>query len=274
MDEAGKIIDIEKVIRSSKSKFVRSLPKFMVRLIEKIISQDEMNSVIQRNNDRKGVDFINGVLREWNIEIEVIGAENVPESGRFVFVANHPLGGIDALAFLSTIHSFFPDVVSPSNQLFNYIPHLQPVILGVNVFGTNTKETVNKFNSLFESATQIMIFPAGLVSRKSNGVISDLDWQKTFVTKSVQHKRDIIPVHISGKNSNLFYMVAGLRKFLGIKMSVEIVLLPYEMHRKRNSSIRLTIGKVIPFSAITGELTHYEWAGKIKSLVYSLPGKN
>lgn len=274
MDEAGKIIDIEKAIRSSKSKFVRSLPGFMVRLIEKIISQDEMNSVIQKNNDRNGVDFINGVLSEWNIKIEVIGAENVPESGRFVFVANHPLGGIDALAFLSTIHSFFPDVVSPSNQLFNYIPNLQPVILGVNVFGTNTKETVTKFNQLFESATQIMIFPAGLVSRKSKGVISDLEWQKTFITKAIQYKRDIIPVHISGKNSNLFYLVAGLRKFLGIKMSVEIVLLPYEMHRRRNSGITLTIGKVIPFSTITRDLTHCEWAGKIKSLVYSLPGKN
>ena len=274
MDEVVKVIDIEKAIRSSKSKFVSSLPKFMIRMIEKLIDQDYMNSVIHKNRDKTGVPFINSVLKDWNIKIEVKGGSNVPESGRFVFVANHPLGGIDALAFLSTIYNYFPDVISPSNQLFNYIPHLKPVILGVNVFGTNTKDTVEKFNKLFESDTQIMIFPAGLVSRKVKGVVSDLEWQKTFITKSVQFKRDIIPVHISGLNSNLFYRVANLRKFLGIKMSVEIILLPREMHKKRNSDITLTIGKPISFSSITSEMPHPEWARKIKSVVYSLPGKN
>ena len=274
MDEAVKVIDIEKAIRNSKSRFVSKLPKFVIRMIEKLIDQDYMNDVIQKNNDKSGIPFINSVLKEWNIKIEVKGASNVPESGRFVFVANHPLGGIDALAFLSTIYSFFPNVISPSNQLFNYIPHLKPVILGVNVFGTNTKDTVEKFNKLFESDNQIMIFPAGLVSRKEHGVVSDLEWQKTFITKSVQFKRDIIPVHISGVNSNLFYRVANLRKSLGIKMSVEIILLPREMHKKRNTNLTLTIGKPISFNSITSEIPHPEWACKIRSIVYSLPGKN
>jgi putative hemolysin len=274
MNEENKIIDIEKAIRSSGSKFVRSLPKFIILLVEKLIRQDEMNAVIYRNRDKKGVPFINSILKEWNVSIEVKGASRIPESGRYVFVANHPLGGIDSLAFLSTIYSHFPDVISPSNQLFNYIPHLRPVILGVNVFGTNTKETAEKFNKLFESDSQIMIFPAGLVSRRIKGVISDPVWQKTFITKSVQYKRDIIPVHISGINSNLFYFVANLRKFLGIKISVEIILLPREMHRKRNSKITLTIGDVIPFQTITNEMPHPEWARKIKSIVYSLPEKN
>jgi putative hemolysin len=274
MEGIVKVIDIEKAIRSSKSKFVSSIPKFMVRLIEKIVNQDDMNAVIHKHRDKTGVPFVNCVLKEWNINIEVKGSNNVPGSGRFVFVANHPLGGIDALAFLSTIHSFFPDVVSPSNQLFNYIPNLRPVILGVNVFGNNTKDTVEKFNKLFESDSQIMIFPAGLVSRKTKGLVSDPVWQKTFVTKSLQHKRDIIPVHISGINSNLFYRVANLRKMLGIKLSIEIILLPYEMHRKRNSKITLTIGKKIPYQEITQEMSHAEWAGKIRSIVYSLPSKN
>jgi 1-acyl-sn-glycerol-3-phosphate acyltransferase len=263
MDMSEKTIDIEKVIRRSKSRFVRSLPKFVVVYIKKLIRQDEMNEVIFRNRNKTGVSFVNGVLRGWKIKIEVKGRENVPDSGRFVFVANHPVGGMDALGFLSTVHSFFPDVVSPSNELFNYIPNLSPVILGVNVFGTNTKETVKKFNRLFESDSQIMIFPAGIVSRKVKGVISDPPWQKTFITKSVQFKRDIIPVHISGRNSNLFYNVDRLRKFLGIKMSVEIILLP---------RVTFTIGKPIPWQSITSEKSHVEWARSIKEAVYQLPG--
>jgi len=270
MDEIIRIIDIEKAIRSSKSVVIRSLPRFIVSLIEKLIRQNEMNEVIHRYRHKTGVPFINDILKEWNVKIEIKGSENVPASGRFVFVANHPVGGMDAMAFLSTIYSFFPDVISPSNQLFNYIPNLHPVILGVNVFGTNTKETVEKFNKLFESDSQIMIFPAGIVSRRNKGKISDLPWQKTFVTKAVQYKRDIIPVYISGRNSDLFYNVDNIRKFLGIKMSVEIILLPREMHKQRNSTFTMNIGRVIPWQELTAEKSNNEWAQEIKRQVYSI----
>ncbi len=268
MEEITRIIDIEKAIRSSKSKFVNSLPRFIIRLIEKLVRQDELNETIHRNRNKTGVPFVNSVLKDWNVSVDIKGGENIPVSGRFVFVANHPVGGMDALAFLSTIYSFFPNVISPSNQLFNYIPNLKPVILGVNVFGTNTKDTVGKFNQLFESDSQIMIFPAGIVSRRKKGVISDPVWQKTFITKAVQFKRDIIPVFIEGRNSNLFYRVDRLRKFLGIKMSIEIILLPLEMHKQHNSTVTLRIGKPIPFQTFTSQKTHLEWAEYVRDTVY------
>ncbi len=270
MDDTIKVIDVEKAIRSSKSRFVKSLPHFMVWLIRKLIHQDDLNSTLYKCKNNSGVPFVNDVLNEWNVNVILKGEENVPGSGRFVFVANHPVGGIDALAFLSIIHRFFPDVVSPSNELFNYIPNLRPVILGVNVFGINTKNTVEKFNQLFESDSQIMIFPAGLVSRRAKGVISDLNWQKTFVTKAVQCKRDIIPVHISGRNSSLFYLVARLRNLFRIKMSIEILLLPHEMHKQKNKSITFSIGKVIPYQTFTKEFTHFQWAQRVKEIVYSI----
>jgi len=270
MEEDYKIIDIEKAVRNSKSKVVKSLPWIIIRFIEKLIRQDEMNDIIYRNRDKEGVPFVNSILKEWNVKIDIRGSENIPQKGRFVFVANHPVGGMDALAFLSSIYRYFPDVKSPSNELFRYIPNLKPVILGVNVFGTNTKDTVVKFNNLFESQSQIMIFPAGIVSRRNNGVISDLPWQKTFVTKAVQFNREIIPVHISGRNSNLFYFVDRLRKFLGIKLSIEIILLPREMHRQRNSTVTMTIGKPISPQLFTKEKTHAEWAQHVKNSVYRL----
>jgi putative hemolysin len=181
---------------------------------------------------------------------------------------------MDALSFLSAISRFYPDVISPSNDLFNYIPNLHPVILGVNVFGTNTKDTVSKLNELFESESQIMIFPAGIVSRRIKGVISDLVWQKTFVTKAVQFRRDIIPVHISGRNSNLFYTIDRVRKFLGIKLSLEIILLPREMHKQNNSTVTLTIGKPVAWQTLTSEKSQGEWAQTIKAGVYELAGSS
>jgi putative hemolysin len=117
----------------------------------------------------------------------------------------------------------------------------------------------------------VLIFPSGEVSRRKKGIISDPVWQKSFITKAVQHKRDIIPVHISGRNSNLFYNVANLRTFFGIKMYVETMLLPREMMKQRNSTVTVTIGKVIPYQTFTTECSHPEWAQKVKSIVYCLP---
>jgi putative hemolysin len=271
MTEVDKIIDVEKAIRSSKSKFVSSLPLFIIRSIMNLVCQDEMNAIIHKFRDNSGVPFVNNILKEWNMNVVIKGEHNVPAIGRFVFVANHPLGGLDSLAFLSTICHFFPNVISPSNQLFKAIPNLKPAILGVNVFGSNTKDTVEKFNQLFESDSQIMIFPAGLVSRRKKGVISDSVWHKTFINKAVQFNRDIIPVHISGRNSNLFYFIANLRKLLRIKISIEIILLPREMLRQRNSTITLTIGERIRSHAMKDGMSHSEWSQKIKSIVYSLP---
>ena len=270
MEDIIKYIDIEKVIRNSKSKLIRSLPGFIVKFIIKSVYQDEMNAAINKYRNNSGVPFVNDILNEWEVTVNIKGVENVPASGRFVFVANHPVGAIDSLSFLSTIYRFFPDVISPSNELFNYIPQLQPLILGVNVFGKNTKETVIKLNQLFDSDSQIMIFPAGEVSRRIKGEISDPDWQKTFITKSIQYKRDIIPVHISGRNSGFFYFTAHLRKFLGIKLYIETMLLPREMIKQKKSTITLTIGKPFSWNKLSDDKSQDGWAQYIKDLTYKL----
>lgn len=270
MDDAYKVIDVEKAIRSSESGLIKSLPGFIIRIIRRIIREDEMNATIFRNRHETGVPFVNSVLRDWNVKTEIKGSDNIPSSGRFIFVANHPVGGIDALCFLSLIHNFYQDVVFPSNELLNCIPQLRSLILGINVFGKNSKETILKLNKLFESDIQIMIFPAGEVSRRKNGIISDIVWQKTFITKAVQYKRDIIPVHISGRNTNFFYNLSNLRKFLRIKMYLETLLLPGEMFKQRNSTVTMSVGKVIPWQSFTDELSQTEWAQNVKRIVYEL----
>ena len=265
-----KVIDIEKEFRNSNSWLLKTLPGIVIKGIETFIRQDEMNDVINLNSDKTGVPFINGVLKSWNISTEIHGKENIPSSGRFVFAANHPVGAIDALAFFSMVHKSSPEVVFPSNEILERIPNLRPLLLGINVFGKNSRETAEKINDLFESDIQILMFPSGEVSRRTKGVISDPVWQKSFISKAIRYKRDVIPVHISGRNSDLFYNVANLRKLLGIKMYVETIMLPREMISQRNSSFKLTIGKVIPYETFTKEKDHWEWAQHVKEIVYKL----
>jgi 1-acyl-sn-glycerol-3-phosphate acyltransferase len=267
-----KVIDIRKEFKESDSPFFRSLPRFIVKAVEKIICQDGINDTINRSSDKTGAPFVKDVLKGWNIEVKVSGGEKIPAEGRFIFASNHPVGGIDALAFFSMIYDHFPVVISPVNSLLSRIPNLEPLILAINAFGKNSRETVVMLEELFESDAQIMIFPAGEVSRKKKGIISDKAWQKTFITKAVQHNRDIIPVHISGRNSALFYAVANMREALGIKMFLESLLLPGEMMNQRNSSITLTIGDVIRWQTFTSQKSPMEWAQAVRNIVYSLPG--
>ncbi|MGQ9621735.1 MAG: 1-acyl-sn-glycerol-3-phosphate acyltransferase [Bacteroidales bacterium] len=185
MVHSEQTINIENAIRNSDNKLIRSLPRFAINILRKIIYEDELNSSLNRSRHLEGVPFMNHVLEGWNVKIVVKGEENIPVTGRFIFASNHPVGGIDAMAFFSVIYRHFPEVVSPANRLLNYIPNLRPLFLGLDVFGRVSKETVKKIDELFASDKQVMIFPAGEVSRRQKGVISDIVWQKSFITKAI-----------------------------------------------------------------------------------------
>lgn len=271
MTNTGYTIDIKKAIQNSNNRLLKSLPGFAINIIRRIICEKELNDSLNRSSHLNGIPFIINVLEGWNVKVIAKGEENIPQQGRFIFVSNHPVGGIDAMAFFSVIYRHFAEVVSPANELLNYIPNLRPLFLSLDVFGRISREAAKQLDELYASDKQVMIFPAGEVSRRIKGKISDIPWQKSFITKAIQHKRDIIPVHISGRNSNLFYNIANLRKMLGIKMYIETILLPREMMRQRNSTVTLTIGKVIPWQSLSAEKTHEEWAQEIKRIVYSLP---
>jgi len=276
MEVKEKVVDIKSVLKKSKSKIFRYLPNFIINWIRKIIREDEMNIKHAKNKELEGMDYVEAVLlKEFDIKVNIIGEENVDKNKKYVYIANHPLGAIDALSFLLLVNKIHGNVISPSNQLFEYIPNLHSLIVGINVFGQNSKEKAKQVNKAFESDAQIMIFPAGEVSRKINNKIIDPKWQKTFVTKAVQYNRDIVPVHISGKNSKKFYRIARLRKFLKIKIYLETILLPQEMFKQIGSEVTLTIGKPINHEDIkSSNKSHYEWTKKIKKYVYSEISKN
>ncbi len=272
-EEFQKVVDLDKIIEESNNKFFKTLPRFCVNFMKRVLRQDELNRIHNRYKDKTGIDYINDVITELNIEIRTHNTEAVKKDRRYVFVANHPLGGIDAISFLSCIHKFLGDVVSPSNEFFNYIPNLRPLIVGVNVFGQNNKQKAEAVAKAFDSDAHIMIFPAGKVSRKKKGLIRDVEWHKTFISKGVQNKRDVVPVFISGSNSKKFYRIEKLRKILGIKLPVETFYLPQEMLKKRGYKIDLVFSKPIPYTYFDNSKTPHQWAQYVREMVYDT-GKN
>jgi hypothetical protein len=271
--EFQKVVDLDKWFKESNNKLFRNLPGFIVNRLKKMICEKEMNALHNKNIDKVGIDYINAILNDLDITIRMHNENALAGAEKCIFVANHPLGGVDALSFLHCINKLKGKVVSPSNQFFNYDPNLAPLIVGVNVFGGSSREQNRIINQTFQSDAQIMIFPAGLVSRKINGEIKDPEWHKSFVSKAIETKRYVVPTFITGVNTPKFYRISRIRKFFRIKMPVEILCLPREMLNKKGSTIDLIFGDPIPYSYFDASKRPHEWAQYVKNMVYDM-GKN
>ncbi len=265
-----KHLNLTKLLKSSDSKSLRRLPWFVVKILEKIICQDQMNYVINKYIDSVGVSFQPQVIKEFNITLNVRGVENLPSNSRCFFVANHPFGVIDGLILTYYVGQKYGDLRAIGNDAFLNVPPLRPLIAAVNVYGRSSKEYISALEQVYTSDIAITHFPAGEVSRVFNGRVQDAPWQKSFITKAVSSKRDVVPFYFDGGNSRLFYSIYKLRNKLGISANLELMLLPREMFKKRNKTVSLVIGKPIPWESFNSSATHYEWAQKVREHVYKM----
>ncbi len=101
----------------------------------------------------------------------------------------------------------------------------------------------------------------------------DQAWAKSFITKSVQYERDIIPMHFEGRNSWRFYAVDKLDPILrrrGINFPIAMALLPSEIKHAMGKTFTLKIGKPIPWQSFDSSKTPNEWAQNVRQKVYDL----
>jgi len=262
-------IDLDKIIADKSPKLAKMLPGFVLGYLKRIVHQDELNVIIYENRDKFGVDFAEAVLSGFGIKVKSVGLENLPETGRYLLASNHPLGGPDGLALMQEVAKVRKDFLFPVNDLVMNLNNLKPVFIPVNKHGSNA-DNIRLFNETFASDHLLLYFPAGLVSRKQKGKIIDLDWKKTFLSKAIKYKRDIIPVHIDGRNTNFFYMLANLRKKLGIKANIEMLYLVDEAFKHANNIITITFGKPIPYTTFDKRHNFTEWSALLKEHVYAI----
>ena len=117
------------------------------------------------------------------------------------------------------------------NDLLMFLPGLRPVCIGINKTGRQARDFPRMVEMGFQSDNHILMFPAGLNSRLIGGRIHDLPWKKTFVTKSVQYQRDVVPIYFSGRNSKRFYRIAKWQKIIGLKVNIAMLFLVDEMYK-------------------------------------------
>ncbi|OFP40223.1 glycerol acyltransferase [Prevotella sp. HMSC069G02] len=268
-----KTIDIEKILRDKMGKKARYVPRFVISWLKKIIHEDEVNRFLWENRKLEGTEWLTACVQYLNMTLDIVGAENLPDKhdGKlYTFVSNHPLGGQDGVSLGSIIGQHYDGKFRYLvNDLLLNLPGLKPVSIGINKTGRQSRDFPRMVEAGFNSDNHLLMFPAGLNSRKLNGEIHDLPWKKTFITKSVETHRDVVPIHFSGRNSKRFYRIA---KFSDrwLPFNLAMLFLVDEMYRNVGKTFRVTIGKPIPWQTFNKTKSPMEWAKFVEDRVYGL----
>ena len=269
-----KTIDVEKILESKVGSKVGLLPGFAVSWLKRILHEDEVNRFLWESRHLSGTEWLTECVRYLDMTLQIDGIENLPpkDDGRlYTFVSNHPLGGIDGVALGSVIGNFYDSRFRYLvNDLLLNLPGLKPLCIGINKTGKQSRIFPAMVEAGFQSNHHILMFPAGLCSRKIEGKIHDLPWKKTFVSKSVEYQRDVVPIRFDGQNSDRFYRIANLCKALHLKFNVAMLFLVDEMYRNVHKSFRITIGKPIPWQTFDKSKSMVSWAKYVEDKVYEL----
>jgi putative hemolysin len=263
-------IDLEKILDDKNPKIRRMVPGFVIRYLKRIVHQDLINDILRNFGHLRGAAFNDAALGFMGITYRAHGVENLPEGGRNIFVSNHPLGGLDGMVFMSELTKHFPAIKFPVNDILMYVDNYGDIFLPVNKVGTFGREAARLMEEAYASDYQLLNFPAGICSRKIKGKITDLKWQKSFIVKAVQHQRDIVPCFFEGRNSSFFYNLANLRRFLRIKVNIEMLYLADEMYKQKGKDIDVYFGEPIPWQTFDKSKTPQEWADMVREKTYSL----
>jgi putative hemolysin len=269
-----KTIDISEILKGKMGAKAKYVPAPVVSWLKKIAHQDEVNKFLWDSRELTGTPWLEECVRYLDMTLEFEGEENLPskDDGKlYTFVSNHPLGGIDGVALGSIIgrkyDSRFRYLV---NDLLMNLPGLAPLCIPINKTGNQSRNFPAMVEAGFQSDCHMLMFPAGLCSRKIDGEIRDLPWKKTFLSKSIEYKRDIVPIHFSGQNSNFFYRLANFSDRHIKKVNIAMLFLVDEMYKNVHKTFKVSFGKPIPWQTFDKSKTPMEWVKFVYDRVYEL----
>jgi len=266
-----KFIDVAKVLKEKAPGLNKWLPGFVKNYLKRKLHEDEINVIMHQLKDVYGLDFNNQGLHLLGAKVEAVNGHNVPKTGGIILAANHPLGGLDGMAFVKAIGEQRKDVHFVVNDVLKNLKNYGDVFIGVNKIKSASHSSLRSIENVLMTDETVGFFPAGLVSRKQDdGRIYDLDWKKSFVTQALDHERLIVPVFIEGENSKFFYNFARFREKIGIKFNIEMLFLPDEMFKQKGKTIKVHFGKAFdPNKVLDKSKKHKGWADHIKQYIYS-----
>ncbi|CAM3702110.1 GNAT family N-acetyltransferase [Rouxiella silvae] len=246
----------------------RKTPLWQLNLLKQLFREKEFQQLAETNRHLKGVDMVEQILDYFHIRCELSARclEQIPSYGPVVIVANHPIGTIEGLALLSAVASVRGDAKVVANRLLSQVESLSSLMIPVDNMSNRTgRAQVMMMQEHLENQGVLIVFPAGEVSRVTSKGVRDGRWHTGFVRLAAKTRAAIVPVHISGSNSALFYLSSMIYK------PIATLLLVNEMFGHRGSTLKLQIGARIPYDSWhDGHSRAKDLAARFRKHVYRL----
>ncbi|MCR8709268.1 lysophospholipid acyltransferase family protein [Aliarcobacter butzleri] len=245
------MIDIQKEIEKKFPKIKEKenvLKKSLLKIAKKIVHEDSINQFLSQNSHLKGFDFVDAVLDYFDFDYTVSSndLQNIPSTGKVIIIANHPLGGLDALCLLKLVGQIRKDVKILANDFLVGFEALHSLMIPLDNFkDRQSKESIKKIYEALKNEEAIIIFPAGEVSRATPKGVKDPAWNKGFLNFAKNSNSAILPIYLDAKNSKTFYTISLINK------TFSTLLLSNEMFNKKSKNINIKIGQIIPSENIT-----------------------
>ncbi|MDE6711340.1 MAG: acyltransferase [Alistipes sp.] len=263
-------IDIAEVLRQKAPKLSRRIPRFAVEWLRRTVHERDINHILASYWELPPQEFIQACFREWQVAYSAHGLDRLDPAGRYLFVANHPFGGMDGMMLADKLIDRFGDARVVVNDLLMHVEPLRPLWIPVNKHGSQSSAYARRFDEAFTGDLPILTFPAGLCSRRIGGRIADTEWKTNFLKKAAASGRTIVPVFVEGRLSDFFYRIANLRKALGIRFNIEMLWLPDEMFSQQGRHFRIVVGDPVPAEELAQFGSLREQAEAIRRKTYFL----
>jgi putative hemolysin len=246
------------------------------RFLMLLLRFDKLNRVYDQIGDKKGLEFIEELIKVLNISYLFDEDElhkRIPKSGSAIVVCNHPFGGLESILLIRLLSQIRPDFKIVSTELLQKIDPISDYFLNED---TNQKKYEKRNSAIFlekasvylETGGILCFFPAGEVSQfDSSRVLSDKQWQNITLKFIKQQKKPVIPIHFQGNNSRLFYLMGN------ILPSLKSVKLPTEIMYQRKKPVKIRIGNPISVTEQDKFSDIYQYGRYLRAKTYLLCSK-
>lgn len=248
-----------------------------LKLADRVMSWlkiSDLNRIYDRYSHLDGIAFIDAVLEELHVETVISDSDykRIPKSGPFIFVANHPLGGIDGLIMLRLLMQKNPEAKIMANFLLLKIKPIQAHICPVNPF-EHRKEVFNNVGGIrsviahLAKGLPLGVFPAGEVAVRKNGLTGTADdrkWDAGIMRLLQKSGIPIVPLYFHARNSDLFYVLSGIHS--GLRTAG----LPSEVFNVKNRRIIVRVGQQIVPDPDTAEIPGVSFADMVRHKTFML----
>ena len=204
--------------------------------------------------EMSGLDCFGHVSQLLKLDVQIDGIDRIPAEGGFILVGNHPTGIADGIAVYDLLRERRPDLVFFANRdAIRVNKRLAEIIIPVEWRASEkshakSRETLVRTNRAFQEGRAIVLFPSGRIAYWSKGALRERPWQATGIQMAKRYNVPIVPMHMTARNSWLFYLLAHRNPELR-DMTVF-----HELLNKQGKRFGMTIGKPIDPASLEGDV--------------------